>query len=219
MDALVSTGQGLLGNNMFAYCGNSSVVYIDPCGTVSQPAFSASCFDPYLTVRPDYIIFYWHPESTENLDEPAKKNHKQSECLFKSVDSFDALVNAISNVSAYVDDIFVYLHSDETNLSFYYAQYYSAEDIENSFNEIDITGNIYLFSCKGGRGELASTMATATNCTVIASIYKVSFGDGYARCGWENYFWDSSNHDPYSWHCFYPDGTSERFRAFFIYTK
>ena len=31
-DAFVSTGQGLLGNNMFAYCGNNPVNYVDPSG-------------------------------------------------------------------------------------------------------------------------------------------------------------------------------------------
>ena len=32
-DALVRTGQGVLGNNMFAYCGNNPVNGCDPCGT------------------------------------------------------------------------------------------------------------------------------------------------------------------------------------------
>ena len=32
-DALVSTGQGILGNNMFAYCGNNPVNCSDPTGT------------------------------------------------------------------------------------------------------------------------------------------------------------------------------------------
>ena len=31
-DALVATGQGLLGNNMFAYCNNSPVFMLDPFG-------------------------------------------------------------------------------------------------------------------------------------------------------------------------------------------
>jgi len=31
-DALVSTGQGILGNNMFAYCGNNAINCIDSCG-------------------------------------------------------------------------------------------------------------------------------------------------------------------------------------------
>ena len=32
-DALVATGQGILGNNMFAYCNNNPVNASDPCGT------------------------------------------------------------------------------------------------------------------------------------------------------------------------------------------
>ena len=32
-DAYVSTGQGFLGYNMFAYCGNNPVIYSDPTGT------------------------------------------------------------------------------------------------------------------------------------------------------------------------------------------
>ena len=32
-DALVSTGQGILGNNMFAYCNNNQIIYYDPRGT------------------------------------------------------------------------------------------------------------------------------------------------------------------------------------------
>ena len=31
-DAYVSTGQGILGNNMFAYCGNSPIIFSDPHG-------------------------------------------------------------------------------------------------------------------------------------------------------------------------------------------
>ena len=31
-DALVATGQGIIGNNMFAYCNNNPVSYIDPSG-------------------------------------------------------------------------------------------------------------------------------------------------------------------------------------------
>ena len=32
-DALASTGQGILGHNMFAYCANSPVIHFDPDGT------------------------------------------------------------------------------------------------------------------------------------------------------------------------------------------
>ena len=36
-DAFVSTGQGLLGNNMFAYCNNNPVIYIDISGELLTP--------------------------------------------------------------------------------------------------------------------------------------------------------------------------------------
>ena len=34
-DAYISTGQGVLGHNMFAYCLNNPIMYADPCGTFS----------------------------------------------------------------------------------------------------------------------------------------------------------------------------------------
>ena len=33
-DSYASTGQGILGNNMFAYCQNNPIVYVDPFGTM-----------------------------------------------------------------------------------------------------------------------------------------------------------------------------------------
>ena len=40
-DALVTTGQGLLGNNMFAYCNNNSVCNVDPSGNAFFTALGA----------------------------------------------------------------------------------------------------------------------------------------------------------------------------------
>ena len=38
-DALASTGQGILGNNMFSYCNNNPVIYSDISGTASRICF------------------------------------------------------------------------------------------------------------------------------------------------------------------------------------
>ena len=217
-DALVSTGQGILGNNMFAYCNNNAVLYYDPTGYAMHWAHASVCLVGDGGGLIDYIIYYFHDESSENLDGPANQNHSSFESQFISVSSFDELAGAINNTPKYVDDIFIYLHSDENNLSFYYAQYYSADSIDEKFNKIDIYGDIYLFSCKGGRGKLASTIANKTECTVIASVYKVSFGDGHARCGWNNYLLDVLWHGLYSWYAFYPDGTKEPYSYWFVHT-
>ena len=36
-DAYTATGQGFIGNNMFAYCLNNPVNYVDPTGTLAYP--------------------------------------------------------------------------------------------------------------------------------------------------------------------------------------
>ena len=44
-DSLVSTGQGLLGNNMFAYCGNNPVARIDASGYLYTDTFAVNMED------------------------------------------------------------------------------------------------------------------------------------------------------------------------------
>ena len=46
-DAFASTGQGLLGNNMFAYCGNNPVNYSDPSGHAYQGIYSQINYNEY----------------------------------------------------------------------------------------------------------------------------------------------------------------------------
>ena len=41
-DALVTTGQGILGNNMFAYCHNNPVIHADPSGFIIVVAPNAT---------------------------------------------------------------------------------------------------------------------------------------------------------------------------------
>ena len=54
-DGLVSTGQGLLGNNMFAYCGNNPVLNVDTTGTRYE--ISAGCAGaPYIARQADPAI-------------------------------------------------------------------------------------------------------------------------------------------------------------------
>ena len=60
-DAFASTGQGLLGNNMFAYCNNNPIIRIDPSGNdycainLSETA-DGGFFSPALTIPAIGII-------------------------------------------------------------------------------------------------------------------------------------------------------------------
>lgn len=193
---------------MFTYCNNNPVIYQDSTGTSLRQAFAASCFDRGGSLC-DYVIYYYHPNSSENLDGPAIHNHSSQNAIFVPAGSFDDLVNALNNIPCGIDDIYIYLHGSDVYFSFYYANYHYAEDIANKLSETPISGEIYLLSCKGGRGNLASTISAASNRTVVASLYKVSFGDGFARCGWKDYFWYSRGYSKYSWHSFYPDGSTK----------
>ena len=63
-DALVSTGQGIIGNNMFAYCGNNAVNYSDPTGSfwriilgafIVAVAFGGCSSDQDVGAAPEYV--------------------------------------------------------------------------------------------------------------------------------------------------------------------
>ena len=210
-DAFASTGQGILGNNMFAYCSNNPVNAVDKTGCSPHNIIFPLCLDGVGVATLDYIIYYLHPESNANLDGPALQNHSASCSKYVAVATFEDLVEAFNATPGYIENVYIYLHGDANNLSFYYANYYSADDVDSSFDTIDISGKVFLFSCKGGR-KLASTLASSSGQTVIASVYKVSFGDGYARCGWWNYYFEYGLHGPIAWYSFYPDGSRSAYR-------
>ena len=68
-DSLVSTGQGFLGYNMFAYCGNSPTNYSDPTG--AKPSFWYTLFEDH---DPGYIhrAVQAHILIVNNTDEERK---------------------------------------------------------------------------------------------------------------------------------------------------
>ena len=73
-DGLVSTGQGLTGNNMFAYCGNNPVVYTDPAGTART--YSVQMTDTGYNVQArayaSKIVYDGQPYHTKNFTKPAR---------------------------------------------------------------------------------------------------------------------------------------------------
>ena len=50
-DGFVSTGTGLMGYNMFAYCNNNPVMYVDPSGTRSRSAILEDIMSTKATIN------------------------------------------------------------------------------------------------------------------------------------------------------------------------
>ena len=67
-DVYVITGQGLLGYNMFAYCGNNPIVFIDPEGTEYRVVGADFQFDISFGCASAglEIICYWDVEECSN---------------------------------------------------------------------------------------------------------------------------------------------------------
>ena len=55
-DGYVSTGQGILGNNMFAYCNNNPVMFTDPAGEMSKGVAIALGILAYVVTGPGGAI-------------------------------------------------------------------------------------------------------------------------------------------------------------------
>ena len=71
-DSYISTGQGILGNNMFAYCNNNPVNYYDPCGNKFWELFDTYVWSKIV----DFInsIFNFDDSDDEDFTPPEDIN-------------------------------------------------------------------------------------------------------------------------------------------------
>ena len=200
-DGLASTGQGILGTNMFAYCGNDPVAFCDPRGhsLVLVPLEGDG-------QHVDVFIYYHHPQSEKNMDQFAMAQAYSENALFFPVQSFQDLLLSFNDIPSYTNNVYLYLHGDDYSLIFFYNLHFTEENVKNHIPEIDISGDIYLFSCHGGK-TIAPALSSATGERVHASNEGVSFTDGFARCGFKDYIQSSFNaSNRPGWYLYYPSG-------------
>ena len=162
----------------------------------------------------DIIIFYSHPDSTLNMDDIVNNQSYSSNYIAWSVSSYEELIEALNKIPSRANNVFLYLHSEKNRESkesnkycftFYYAKYYFEDDISSTFPEINIHGNIYLFSCHGAN--LAQNIAKKTGQNVVATRQGVSFTrDGRARCGLFSIVESVNNCEIVGWFTYTPSG-------------
>ena len=177
-DVVLDT-ETVLGFNLFAYCGNNPIIYVDPTGYGRT-----------------YVIYYNNPGSgfyDQAMNSPYY-NSKSKNVYMISVTSNQDFIDAWNSMSGTIDYVYLYLHGGKGVLYFKGESLsFSGEQSFSSLNSKKVKKGVYLFSCKGGAGSegnnVAWMFAKLTNSKVYACTGSVSyskiFGKYYARKAWD----------------------------------
>lgn len=127
-DAYASTGQGLLGNNMFAYCLNNSVNFCDKSGE------TADSYAGWIGEQLGKLIYEW----ITGDDHPAQETERiERDIIQKQNDMIQSGARALWNAyqRAYELEQETIMLQAELNLD----MFDSPEDIERSIDVIEAT--------------------------------------------------------------------------------
>lgn len=109
-DGYVSTGQGIIGNNMFAYCGNNPVNRVDPTGdlwfAIAIVAVMAS------TVLIGHVVAGVNIIVADNIVDSLEKNNSQSEAPLSNEEMINKYLN-----EKYGSDVSVNISNDNAKIT------------------------------------------------------------------------------------------------------
>ena len=175
--------------NLFAYCGNSPVINIDPTGfgkTVVFYYYASEGTLDHFAEKSGYFSFY--------------SSNVKRYCVYSAYQ----FVSAWNSLKGDIDTIYMYLHGDPGQLNFQkgkdilgfkkgdgYNKYYNFE----SLKKVKVNKGISLFSCYGGKGKSGNKEGCnvawmfskkiggkpVLACTGGVSYYSLG-GKYYARC-------------------------------------
>ena len=129
-DALVSTGQGVLGNNMFAYCRNNPIVQEDATGTADRACIYA---EGRMDEEP------WRDHSPGGGGIPRRNYGSYSNYYGEVADKFYA-VKFFRAVGNGLEDLWnAYVHSNELQVQQQYQQDMMVIDVANFLTENPLT--------------------------------------------------------------------------------
>ena len=177
-DVMLDTAN-VLGFNLFTYCGNNPIMYVDPTGYGRT-----------------YVIYYNNPGGgfyDQAINSPYY-NRKSKNVYMKSVTSNQDFIDAWNSMSGKIDYVYLYLHGGKGVLYFKGESLsFSGKQSFGSLNSKKVKKGVYLLSCKGGAGNegnnVAWMFAKLTSSKVYACTGSVSyskiFGKYYARKAWD----------------------------------
>lgn len=177
-DVMIDTST-VHGFNLFTYCGNNPIMFIDPTG--------------YARI---YVIYYNNPGSgfyDQAMNSPYY-NSKNKNVYMIGVTSNKDFINAWNSMRGTIESVFLYLHGGTGMLCFKGESLgFSGRPNFSKLNSKKVKRAVYLFSCKGGAGSegnnVAWMFAKLTNTNVYACTGGVSYskvlGKYYARKAWD----------------------------------
>ena len=195
-DSYASTGQGFIGYNMFAYCGNNPIVFLDCRGYKKET----------------YVFVYSTGGSfTDQAMNSPYFDSDDSDVIIVEVCTAQDFVENWNKMSLNdnVGDVYIYAHGGVGALYFMNSKISNSPTGNSdysfsSLNHAEISGKVYLFSCHGGDGEegnnVAWELAKVTDSVVRACTGSVSYSKGilsgkyYARKSmdlgiWKNFYY------------------------------
>ncbi len=177
-DVMLDTAN-VLGFNLFTYCGNNPIMYVDPTGYGRT-----------------YVIYYNNPGGgfyDQAINSPYY-NRKSKNVYMISATSNQDFIDAWNSMSGKIDYVYLYLHGGKGVLYFKGESLsFSGKQSFGSLNSKKVKKGVYLLSCKGGAGNegnnVAWMFAKLTSSKVYACTGSVSyskiFGKYYARKAWD----------------------------------
>ena len=192
-DAYASTGQGIIGHNMFAYCNNNPSNRVDTSGHCSYlwifkviDCLNAKCPDScdYNPNAPKVVVLYdgrssgfyginndhgFEQHGTE-LVKRLSRNNKVESYAYITVDDFVDLWNSLNDT---YDEIYIVGHGIEGELRFKGKKSIAVEGGNYSFSDLDPVSVkvIQLYCCHGATtdtrgGSIAEYLAAITGAEV-----------------------------------------------------
>jgi hypothetical protein len=180
-DVLVSSGQGILGNNMFAYCTNNPVGYSDPNGNKARPVGAGVQVEVSVghTSVGIEVILYWDVEECIN-GAPVIAVYVYGGV---SVDVNDYFIASIVGVITDNADLLL----DSTGAGVMTVAALIGDSFSVSVSGVFIVGNEQFVSTKsyeesftavgGGLGKAKVSMAYSESCVAFSAGYNVIGGN------------------------------------------
>ena len=190
----MSTGQGVLGNNMFTYCVNNPVNMIDPTGQCSyflffkKDCFTATCPDSqcYNPDAPNVVVIYDGRFSgyfgyggdhgfEHQASELCRRLAATSDVSSYAYTTVDDFVDIWNGLNGSYDTVYVVGHGYEGELRFKGGRSIAAQNGDYSFSDLDRVSvdSINLYACHGAtiygeNGSIAMHLSSITGASVRA---------------------------------------------------